>query len=93
MEILAQDNDPSSGGRILRPMVWCLFLVVCAVLGSGIAEYRRLLPLAEERDLPTSILLKESFRQVDPAFAVVGLLIGIAILATLERARQRRGAA
>lgn len=73
-------------------MVWCLFLAVCALVGSGIAEYRRLLPVAQERELPTSILLKESFRQVDPAFAALGLLIGIAILATLVWVRRQREA-
>jgi hypothetical protein len=70
----------------------CLFLVVCALVGSGIAEYRRLLPLAQERGLGTSILLKESFRRFDPAFGVVGLLVGIAILGMVVRSRRRRGA-
>ncbi len=91
VEILENERDPSNG-RILRLVVWCLFLIVCTLVGSGIAEYRRLLPLAQERGLPTSVLMKESFRRIDPAFAVTGLLIGIAILATLEWVRRQRRA-
>jgi hypothetical protein len=73
-------------------MVWILFLVACALIGSGIAEYRRLLPLAQERGVPLSTHLRESFRQLDPAFAVIGLLIGIAILATFEWVPRHRDA-
>ena len=92
MEFLEPDHDPSSGGRISRPIVWFLFLLVCALVGSGVAEYLRPLPRAQERGLPTSILLEESFRQFDPAFAGIGLLIGTAILATLTWVRGRRDA-
>ena len=73
-------------------MVWSLVLIACALVGSGAAEYKRLLPIAQERDLSTSILLKESFRQFDPALALVGVLLGIAILTTLEWVRRQRGA-
>ena len=92
VEILENDRGPS-GGRILRAVVWSLFLAVCALAGSGIAEYQRLLPIAQERGLPTSILVKESFRHFDPASAAVGLLIGTAILATNVWVRRRREAA
>ena len=92
VDILEQNHDPSFGHRLIRPMVWCLFLVACALVGSGIAEYRKLLPVAQERDLPTSILLEESFRQFDLGFAIIGVLIGIAILATPEWVRRRSSA-
>ena len=90
MEILDQDHDPSPGRGIFRPLIWTLFLVVCALVGSGIAEYMRLLPLAQERNVPMSTHVEESFRHFDPAFAVVGLLAGVAVLATLEWVRRQR---
>jgi hypothetical protein len=80
---LEQNDDPSTARRTLRPVLWCLYLFLCALVGSGIAEYQKLLPLAHERGLGTFIVLKESFRRFDPAFAALGLLVGIATLAIL----------
>ena len=70
-------------------MLWCLHLVVCALVGSGLAEYRRLLPRAQERGLSRSVvLLKESFERFDPAFAAIGLSVGVATLAILVWSRR-----
>jgi hypothetical protein len=67
---------------------WCLSLVVCALVGSTIREYRMLLPLGHERGLSTYIMLKEAFSRFDPTFAGIGLLVGIATLGMVVWSRR-----
>jgi hypothetical protein len=92
VDIVERKVERRSGGRILRPTLGSLYLLVCALAGSGIAEHRRLAPLAHERGLSTSILLKESFRRFDAAWAAVGLLAGTTSLVILVWASRARSA-
>jgi len=87
---ILEDDGPSVIQQVVQPLAWSLYLVACAVVASGIAEYRRHLPLAQERGLPTSVMVKESFRRFDPAFAALGLAVGIATLAILVWSRRGR---
>ena len=91
MEILDDDREPAAGRGLLRPLAWVLYLVICALAGSGIREYTRLSPLAQERNLGQSILLRESFSRFDPASAILGLLFGIATLAIFVAVSRRGG--
>src|SRR3954451_24399047 len=91
VEILQQNEDLDTVLAILRPVLWCLYLLLCALVANGIAEYHKYLPIAHERGLSRSILIEESFRRIDPGFAGIGLLVGIATLAIVvwtSRARR-----
>ena len=71
-------------------MGWCLYLVVFALTGSVVGEYRMLLPLGQVRGYGTYILLKAAFGRFDPASAAIGLLVGIATLGMVVWSRRGR---
>ena len=81
---------PSTGQRTLPFLGGCLYLVVCTLVGNVVGEYRMLLPLGRERGLSTYILLKAAFRLFDPAFAALGLFVGIATLGMVVWSRRGR---